>query len=425
MTRSRNRRFRPGLDALEARDVPAIVSPIPDDSIAVGPDDGGIPRVKIIDPATGEDVAEVEAYEEAFRGGVRTALGDVTRDGVDDLVIAPGPGGGPRVKIVDGRTGTQLADFFVYEPTFTGGLYVAVGDVNGDGFGDVITGTGNGGGPRVRVLSGADLGRTVLKDFLAYEGSFRGGVLVAAGDVDDDGRADVITGTGVGGGPRVITFSGADDRVLGNFFAYEDSFRGGVLIAAGDVDGDGDDDILTGTGPGGGPVVRAVDGRDGRELRRLLGDDAGFRGGVRVEAADINGDGRDDVITHTRHGNAVLLLGFDSVTGVQIRTLTRTVDDNPSATDLAEGGGAGSGGGGGGAAAAAQVEGTVTAVDATAGTVTIRLANGTTVVVKTGPGTRVERNDAHATLAAFRTGDAGQARLGSDGVALKVEATGP
>ena len=64
-------------------------------------------------------------------------------------------------------------------------------------------------------------------------------------------------------------------------------------------------------------------------------------------------------------------------------------------------------------------------MDATAGTVTIRLANGTTVVVKTGPGTRVERNDAHATLAAFRTGDAGQAKFGSDGVALKVEATGP
>jgi hypothetical protein len=252
--------FRPQLELVEERAVPASFGTISDDSIAVAPDDGGIPRVKIVDPATGEDTGEIQAYEDSFRGGVRAALGDVTGDGVRDVVIVPGTGGAPRLRIIDGATGNTAADFLVYEDSFRGGLYVALGDVNGDNKADIITGTGNGGAPRVRVLDGASLGKTVIRDTFAYEDTFRGGVLVAAGDVNGDGRDDVITGTGVGGGPRVLTFSGLDNRLLQNFFAYEDSFRGGVLVTAGDVDGDGRDDIITGTGPGGGPSVWVTSG---------------------------------------------------------------------------------------------------------------------------------------------------------------------
>ena len=425
--------FRPQLEVVEARCVPAGFSGISDDAVVIAPDNGGIPRVKIIDPNTGEDVAEIEAYETSFRGGVRTALGDITGDGVRDLVIAPGVGGGPRIKIIDGSTGTQITDLFVYEPTFTQGLYVAVGDVNGDGRGDIITGTGNGGGPRVRVLDGATLGRTVLRDFFAYEGSFRGGVLVASGDVNGDGRDDIITGTGVGGGPRVIAFNATDDRVLRDFFAYEDSFRGGVLVGAGDINGDSRDDIVTGTGPGGGPVVTVRSGSSDDTLLQFLADDSSFRGGVSVDCDDTNGDGRDDVISRTRRGNSVNLFVNDGASGTRVRSLSRTVDDNPSASDILEGGsGGGSGGGGGGSSGGGgnqttvvRVEGTITAVNSGAGTFSIRKQNGQVEVVRIGPGTKVERNDLHTTLSAFKVNDFGEARIGSDGIAWKVEAVGP
>ncbi len=418
------------LTAFEDRLVPASFGTISPDSISVSPDDGGVPRVEIVNPATGETTGTIQAFEDSFRGGVRSALGDVNGDGVRDIAIVPGPGGAPRLRVIDGASGATLIDLNVYEDTFRGGLYVALGDVNGDGKADIVTGTGDGGAPRVRVLDGASLGKNVLRDYFAYETTFRGGVLVATGDVDGDRRADVITGTGVGGGPRVVSFAGSDNHVIQNFFAYEDSFRGGVQVSAGDVDGDGRDDIITGTGPGGGPVVRVIGSSNNQTLLQFLADDSTFRGGVAVDASDVNGDGRKDVITRTRHGTSVSVNAFDNRGGTRVRSFSREVEDaTPVAgpTNSPPTGATGDSNSGSGkntSLVASKVDGAVTAIDAVGATVTVTPPAGAAVAAKLGPTTKVERNGKHAKLSEFKAGDAAEAKLGSDGVALTVEATG-
>ena len=326
---SHRTRFRPRLDSCEDRVVPAAWTPIADGTLAVAPEDGGAPKVHLIDPVTGREVKQVIGYEGSFRGGIHAELGDVTGDGVDDLVFAPGGGGGPRIRVVDGSTGEVIADLMVYEDTFRGGVDVAVGDVNGDGYEDVLTGTGDGGGPRVRVLDGKSITNgddppAVLYDFFPYENTFRGGVFVGTGDVNGDGFADVITGTGVGGGARVVVFDGRTGDVLKDFFAFDTSLRTGVRVGAGDLDGDGHDDVLVGAGPGGAPEVRAVSGKDGHLMADFFADDSTLRNGVHVSGQDRTGDGKDDLVAETRHGNNQTVRAFDAA-GDRLKDFTTDV----------------------------------------------------------------------------------------------------
>src|SRR5262249_14427611 len=107
--------------------------------------DSGPPEAQVYNPSTFALIAQFFAFDPAFQGGVRTAIGDINGDGVADVIVAAGPGGGPHVKVIDGTKLNQvqangeiadsalLASFFAYDPAFSGGVWVAAGDVNGDG----------------------------------------------------------------------------------------------------------------------------------------------------------------------------------------------------------------------------------------------------------------------------------------------------
>jgi hypothetical protein len=282
-------------------------------AVAAGADAGGGPVVNVYNADGGAFRYRFLAYEETFTGGVRVAVGDVNGDGNQDIVTAPGPGIPGVIKIFNGRTNELIGQIQPYEDAFTGGVYVAVGDLDGDKRADVITGTGLGGGPRVQAfrLDTGTGGFDVLANFFPYEDSFRGGVLVAAGDANNDGITDIVTGTGIGGGPRVQVFDGKSIAPLYNFFAYESQFRGGVFASIGDVDGDGVNDVLTGTGVGGGPVVkvfkqdalRAARTPEPGPVLSFFAYDPLFRGGVRVDSADADGNGRLDILTSPGPGN--------------------------------------------------------------------------------------------------------------------------
>src|SRR5262245_46639287 len=127
-------------------------------------------------------------------------------------------GGIGQVRQFDGNTLGVLKDFRPYD-AFTGGVRVAVGDVNGDGVADIVTGPGDTGSPspQLKVVSGVD--GTLLQSYLAYPAGFTGGLYVASGDVNGDGKADIITGAGDGGNTEVKVFNGVSGAVLQSFNA--------------------------------------------------------------------------------------------------------------------------------------------------------------------------------------------------------------
>jgi hypothetical protein len=146
---------------------------------AVGADAGGGPQINVYDVATGSLIASFFGLPSTFTGGVRVAVGDVNGDGTPDIVCAAGPGAGPQITVFDGKTFQAIQSFFGLPVSFTGGAFVAVGDVNQDGFADIIVSADPGGGPQVTITSGKD--GTQLASFYATAANFTGGIRVAAG----------------------------------------------------------------------------------------------------------------------------------------------------------------------------------------------------------------------------------------------------
>ena len=222
------------------------------------------------------------------------------------IITGAGPSGGPHVRIFD-SVGLSVSGFFAYDEKFRGGVNVAAGDVDGDGQDEIITGAGPGGGPHVRVF---DLFGQPKGGFFAYDEKFRGGVNVATGDVDGDGQDEIITGPGKGGKPEIKIFDLAGN-LENSFLVYHPKFFGGVNVATGDVDGDGQDEIITGAGPGGGPHVRVFDSQ-GNCRFHFFAFNKNFLGGVNVAVGDADGDHKDEVIVSVASGASSYIRVFNA-----------------------------------------------------------------------------------------------------------------
>ena len=260
------------------------------------PASSGSSTVNLYDPATGQPMATGTAVPfPGFDGPITVVSGDFNNDGVADLVAGAGFGGGPAIAILDSQTGQVMEAFWAFDPAFTGGVFVAVQDTNGDGILDIIASAGPGGGPEVRIFNGANL--NLLRSFYAYDQSFTGGVSVATIDFNNDGILDIVTGAGPGGAPHVKVFDGATNAILSQWYAYPASFTGGIFVAVGDIGNDGTFEVVTGAGPTGAPVVAVWDPFTGALLAQFMAYAESFTGGVRVAVNDGNGDGIADIVT--------------------------------------------------------------------------------------------------------------------------------
>lgn len=234
--------------------------------VAVGAERGSAPWVSLIDVVTGAQ-RQALVYDHTFRGGVRLAVADVTGDGVADVITAPGPGMAPWVKVFDGASGNLLRTFLAYNPRWTGGVLVAAGDVTGDGIADIVTASDAPSAGLVRVFDGRS--GSILRTFWAFAGT-RWGSQVWVGDVNGDGRADVITAPSSAPTSEIRIFDGRTYALT----RVDLRSRNIAALSVGDVDGDRRPELVysNGTGP-----VRIMD-LNGRDLPPVdLGNVVGLR----------------------------------------------------------------------------------------------------------------------------------------------------
>jgi uncharacterized delta-60 repeat protein len=230
-------------------------------------------------------VEPTDPFGGGFTGGAFVAAGDLDRDGRSEWAVTPDQGGGPNVVVYslnrDGALAAPRAFFALGNPGFRGGARVAIGDVNRDGAADLAVGAGFLGGPVVEIHDGnavaaGDYATLIGSGFYAFGGpdadTLRNGVFLAVGDVDADGFADLVAGGGPGGAPRVLVLSGerlcagdvagACAEPLANFYAGDEADRGGARVAAADTDGDNRADIVTGSGSAPDAGARVYLGKD-------------------------------------------------------------------------------------------------------------------------------------------------------------------
>ena len=188
----------------------------------------------------GRSILKLKPYNNLFKNQLNLAA-EIVDNSFQKIVTGPTAGGGPQVRVytVDGRL---RASFFAYDAKYRGGVNVALGDVDGDGQLEVVTTPGTGLEPQVKIFN---LSGVLKSSFLAYDAKFKGGVNLAVGDLNSDGRAEIITGPAGNNAPQIRVFDG-QGQILASFLAYEAKYQGGITVAASDLNNDGKLEILAG-----------------------------------------------------------------------------------------------------------------------------------------------------------------------------------
>jgi uncharacterized repeat protein (TIGR01451 family)/CSLREA domain-containing protein len=292
--------------------------------IITAPGFGGGSHIRGFD-RHGNPVPEINffAYGKEFRGGAYVATGDVDKDGSAEIIIGPGQGAtqGPRIRVIEQTGQPRGIEFFPFHPDFDGGTQVASGDVNGDGKDEVAM---------CKAISGDQSWCKVYKyndpkTILAYWKVFgvpELGASIAMGDIDGDGKDEVIIGAGPGGGPHIKVFdvvgtknvSGPEQGVVLKpiqIFPFHPKSRSGINVAVGDVDGDGKVEI--GACPQTGEIARCKIYRY-NEHKHIISDfkvfDDHIKTGAFITMGDIDRDGLADIIVGPADGGGPQIRAF-------------------------------------------------------------------------------------------------------------------
>lgn len=273
--------------------------------------DNGSSHLQVYDNQ-GDLKASFFAFGSAFRGQMQVVTADIDGDGHREIIASAGNGLAPHIRVFTYR-GVLKGQFYAYASSFRGGVEVTAADVNGDNIADLVT-KPKAGGPNIRAYRWDTeiSGFTLIDWFQAYQSIYRGELNLSVADVTGNGLNDIIVAPKENGGPNVRVYqynsTTAKFELVDWFLPYASTFRGGVNLTAGDINGNGLKDIVVAPLSGGGPNVRVYQYNSSTRkfvlLDYVIAYQETYRGGVNLKLLDVDADNDYEIITYPTTASA-------------------------------------------------------------------------------------------------------------------------
>jgi hypothetical protein len=197
-------------------------------------------KVKVISSHR-KEILKVVPFVKWYKEEVSVAFGDINRDGKDEIIVGAGKNALPTIKIYD-LSGNLIKEFLAFEKSFRGGVEVAVDDVDGDMFLDIVATRAYGDKPEIKIFNG---NYEEIGNFVIFPKRFKTGLRLAIGDINGDCVKEIIV-TPRQGEPEIVAFR-VDGLKIADFSAFESSYKEGLSITAGDFNNDGIAEIVAST----------------------------------------------------------------------------------------------------------------------------------------------------------------------------------
>lgn len=262
---------------------------------------GGAPKspakIRVINPLTKKSEKEFYPFGSKSTQGMRLAVGNLAGTGQPLIAVGAEAANDTRMRIFT-MTGRPVTSFLPYPVGSRGGVAVAMADVDGDGRDDLITAPdATAGQLRIWTYTPATKKFTLKTEKFVWPKSTATGFSLAAGDLDLDGKAEIAVAQRTQGkNVRLFRMNGRALQQIREFSPYRVTFTTGLTLAIGDIHGDGRKELLTVGGPGYWSQIKVFDVR-GRNLLTYLPTITTYRGGLSLAAIDVNNDGRDEIVT--------------------------------------------------------------------------------------------------------------------------------
>ncbi len=270
-------------------------------SLITIPTRGINPNINFFDQKSDEtDIKKIA--NNYYNYNYKISSGDLNDDNKSEIVISKTNWQGTEINIYD--EDLNLINNFHLD--FNSPIDLEVGDVYNNKREKIIIGSPSNTEPRVYIY---DRKGKLLNNFLVYDDKFRGGVSVAIGDVDGDYRNEIITAPAGSGGPHIRIFD-KNGGLKGQFFAGNKDFRGGLNVEAGNLNKNKEAEILVAPKDGSSPYILVYD-LNGNLISNFLAYTKNFKKEVSIEIADINSDYQNEIITSAGAGGGPHVRIFD------------------------------------------------------------------------------------------------------------------